>query len=165
MCALQSDDEQLSWQSVRMAALRIVSIGYEGRTSEDLVRELVDQRVTVLVDVRLTPLSRKPGLSKTALSQRLADAGIAYMHLRALGNPKENRDPFRSGRVLEGRRAFADLLDQPDSQVALEEIARLAGGNVVGVLCFERDHEQCHRQVVTEHVMDRLPARARLQHA
>lgn len=38
----------------------LVSVGYEGRTIEDLVEVLVAQNVQVVADVRLTPLSRKP---------------------------------------------------------------------------------------------------------
>ena len=65
-----------------------MSIGYEGKTVDDLVAQLLEQGVPVLVDVRLTPPSRKPGLSKTKLSEALAAVGIGYVHHRALGNPK-----------------------------------------------------------------------------
>ena len=54
----------------------LVSIGYEGKTVDDLVARLLEQDVQVLVDVRLTPLSRKPGLSKTKLSEALAAQGM-----------------------------------------------------------------------------------------
>lgn len=47
----------------------LVSIGYEGRTVGDLVAQLLEQDVQVLVDVHLTPLSRKPGLSKAKLAE------------------------------------------------------------------------------------------------
>ncbi|MDR1430587.1 MAG: DUF488 domain-containing protein, partial [Propionibacteriaceae bacterium] len=50
-----------------------------------------------LVDVRQTPISRKRGLSKTALGAALSEAGIDYIHLRELGNPRDNRDGYRQG--------------------------------------------------------------------
>lgn len=50
----------------------LVSIGYEGKAAGDLVAQLLNRGVRVLVDVRLTPLSRKPGLSKTKLSAALS---------------------------------------------------------------------------------------------
>lgn len=148
-----------------MTLPRIISIGYEGRTVDDVVMELERHGATLLVDVRLTPLSRKPGLSKRALAERLAGAGIRYLHLRALGNPKDNRDPFRSGRVGEGRDRFATLLAAPEPQSALAEVAELTEQHVVAVLCFERDHASCHRQVVTEQVVHRLPAAAQVTYA
>ena len=49
----------------------LVGVGYEGRTVEELIVQLHTLGVSRLVDVRLTPLSRKPGLSKTALGQAL----------------------------------------------------------------------------------------------
>ena len=73
-----------------------MSVGYEGRTVEDLVQRLLAENVQVLVDVRLTPLSRKPGLSKTRLARALKAVGISYVHHRALGNPKDNRAGFRA---------------------------------------------------------------------
>src|SRR3954471_17458392 len=61
----------------------LVSIGYEGKTVVDLVAQLLEQGVRVLVDVRLTPLSRKPGLSKSKLAEALVAVGIIYVHHRA----------------------------------------------------------------------------------
>lgn len=141
-----------------MTSSQLVSIGYEGRTVDELVRELVDRQVDVLVDVRLTPLSRKPGLSKSKLSAHLADVGIDYLHLKALGNPKHNREAFWQGRVADGCQLFDDLLSSPEPQSALETIARLTTNGVVAVLCFEREHGRCHRQVVTSRVIERIPA-------
>ena len=67
----------------------LVTVGYEGRTATELVAVLAEAGVTVLADVRLTPLSRKPGLSKRKLADSLTAAGIEYLHLPALGNPAE----------------------------------------------------------------------------
>jgi hypothetical protein len=39
----------------------LLSVGYEGRTVDDLVDLLVAEGVEVVADVRLTPMSRKPG--------------------------------------------------------------------------------------------------------
>lgn len=46
----------------------LLTVGYEGRTAEELVVTLAEADVDVLVDIRLTPLSRKPGLSKRQLA-------------------------------------------------------------------------------------------------
>ena len=133
----------------------LVSVGYEGRSAEDLIAVLLDAGVEVVADIRLNPTSRKPGLSKTKLSAALADAGLEYVHLRALGNPKENRDPFWSGKVATGVRRFRELLQAPEPAASLDELTELAREHRVAVLCFERDHERCHRQVVTAAVTER----------
>ncbi|GAB2722765.1 hypothetical protein GCM10010442_50020 [Kitasatospora kifunensis] len=124
------------------------STGYEGRTIDSFVAALVDSGVDAVADVRLTPISRKPGFSKSRLSAALADADIAYLHLRSLGNPKDNRAPFWDGRVGEGLAAFADVMAAEPALRELDELAELAVERSVAVLCFEQDERRCHRQAV-----------------
>lgn len=125
----------------------VIGVGYEGQTVEELIASLQAEGVATLVDVRLTPLSRKKGLSKTALSARLAEAGIAYVHLRALGNPKENRDAYRQGDAA-AVALYESVLASEEGRAALETIAGLAEQGTVALLCFERDQETCHRRQV-----------------
>lgn len=134
----------------------LVSIGYEGKTVGDLVAKLLEQQVQVLVDVRLTPLSRKPGLSKTKLSKALAAVGIAYVHHRALGNPKDNRAGFRAGEP-ESRARYRDVLDTTAATDALAHVCELLDGGVVALLCFEHDHAECHRDIVVRRLLKTRP--------
>jgi uncharacterized protein (DUF488 family) len=143
----------------------LVSVGYEGRTSEALLAVLAEHEVNVMVDVRLTPLSRKPGLSKRRLAEACAGNGIAYLHLPALGNPRENRSTFWSGDVVAGCERFAELMDTPEAVAALDQIEALAREHRTAVLCFERDHDRCHRQVVVGMVEDRLGSSSETIHA
>ena len=138
---------------------RLVTIGYEGRSAEGLVEELKSGRIGVLVDVRLTPLSRKPGLSKRRLAESLEQAGIAYVHLPALGNPKENRAAFRAGDPR-SRTRFRTLLRSPEAAAALEQVAALTTDSRVALLCFERHASECHRQVISDELERRVPALA-----
>lgn len=153
--ALPSDGH---WHSVLMrtaarSGTGLVSIGYEGRDVKELVELLCLSGVRVLADVRLTPLSRKPGLSRRALETALDCAGIEYRHFRALGNPRENRPPFREGRIEEGCARFETLLEGPEAAEAIAVLRDLSSTTVVAVLCFERDHDRCHRQVVIERLV------------
>lgn len=134
----------------------LVSIGYEGKSVGDLVAQLLEQGVRVLVDVRLTPVSRKPGLSKTKLSEALAAVGIAYVHHRALGNPKDNRAGFRAGEP-ESRARYRDVLETTEATDALAHVAELLDGGVVALLCFEQDHAECHRDIVVRRLMKDRP--------
>jgi uncharacterized protein (DUF488 family) len=135
----------------------IVSIGYEHRTQRDLLDVLVSLGVTVLVDVRLNPISRKPGLSKRRLAETLPEVGIEYRHLKALGNPRTNRSSFDEGRVAEGCEEFRKLLAAPEAESALQQIVDASRNATVAVLCYEKSHEQCHRQVVVDEVAGREP--------
>ncbi|WP_066954802.1 DUF488 family protein [Streptomyces lushanensis] len=131
------------------------SAGYEGRDIDSFVAALVDSHIGVVADVRLTPISRKKGFSKTRLGDALAEAGIKYTHLRGLGNPKDNREPFWDGRVEVGRARFRGLLRSEEAQADLDRLAGHAQQSRVAVLCFEKDESRCHRQVILETVRKR----------
>jgi uncharacterized protein (DUF488 family) len=135
----------------------LISLGYEGRSVDELVNDLRRQSVAILVDVRLTPLSRKPGMSKRRLAAALRQVGIDYVHLPALGNPKDNREPFRAGEPA-SRRRFRALLHEEIALQALDQIGGLLEGGAVAVLCFERSHEHCHRYLVAEAVIEAKPS-------
>lgn len=87
--------------------LELYTVGYEGRSVDDLLETLIAAKVTRLVDVRELPLSRRRGLSKTALGDSLAAVGIEYAHVRPLGNPKENRERCWAGELSTARRSTA----------------------------------------------------------
>lgn len=140
-----------------MSAVALVSLGYEGRTADELISKLRQESVRVLVDVRLTPLSRKPGLSKHRLAKALSDSGIEYVHLPALGNPPENRSAFRAGDPG-SHKHYQDLLQTQCAAEALKHVAELLDGGAVALLCFERDHEACHRHLVAEELQRSNPS-------
>nr|WP_255569331.1 DUF488 domain-containing protein [Neoroseomonas alba] len=111
-----------------------------------------DSGVRVLVDVRALANSRKPGFAKTALSAALEQAGIGYLHLRALGTPAEGRASVRSGKPAEMRRIFARHLAGTEAQAALANLSDLARQQRVCLLCLEADPQHCHRTLVAEAV-------------
>ncbi|WP_405811319.1 DUF488 family protein [Streptomyces sp. NBC_01520] len=131
------------------------SAGYEGRDIDSFVESLLAAKIEMVADVRLTPISRKPGFSKTRLGQALGEAGIEYTHLRGLGNPKDNRAPFWEGRITEGRARFRSVMRSDSALSDLDELAERAVQSRVAVLCFEKDEQRCHRQVVLETVRER----------
>jgi transcriptional regulator with XRE-family HTH domain len=131
------------------------SAGYEGRDIDSFVAALLSAQIDTVADVRLTPVSRKPGFSKKRLGEALGRAGVEYLHLRGLGNPRENRAPFREGRVAEGQARFRALLHTEAAQGDLTVLAERGSTSRVVVLCFERDEEHCHRKVVLDVVRER----------
>lgn len=133
----------------------IVSVGYEGRTAEDLVATLVEAGVSVLVDVRENAISRKAGLSKKALAARCAENGITYVHEPTLGNPRHNRDGFREQRP-ESIAAFDTHLKEQGAE-AMNRVATMLKDRTVGLLCFEADPCSCHRSIVAKHLLSRDP--------
>lgn len=135
---------------------RIYSVGYEGMLLHGLVDRLCGAGVSTLVDVRLNPVSRKPGFSRKSLSAALSDAGIVYVHEKDLGNPADNRDSFRTGDGEHGRRRMRSILSN-GAREALDRVVELASQDRIAVLCVERDSQRCHRHVVTDMAVERNP--------
>lgn len=140
-----------------MAAPTLLStIGYEGKTVDEFLRELTAARVALLIDVRAVAASRRPGFSKTAMAAALAERGIAYLHLRALGTPKAGRDAARKGRIAEMREKYEAQLRTPEAELAMAVADEAARERHAALLCFEADAACCHRAMVAE----RLAARS-----
>lgn len=59
-----------------MTSAQLVTIGYEGRSADEIVAELCAADVSVLIDVRLTPLSRNRTVSRQLRRQRMAEEAI-----------------------------------------------------------------------------------------
>lgn len=134
-----------------MTEYKIYGFGYEGKTAEELISTLKTYEILTLVDVRLTPISRKKGLSKTKLREAIEANGLGYVHLPALGNPKDNREGFASPYTAawsDARHRFEELLRNDNAQDALDEVRSLMLNGNVGLLCFEANTKCCHRDVV-----------------
>jgi uncharacterized protein (DUF488 family) len=100
--------------------------------------------------------SRRPGFSKNQLAAGLDERGISYLHLRALGTPKEGREAARSGKVDLLHKIYSAHLKTPDARQELDELATLVKkSGPVCLLCYERDHTHCHRQWIAEIIEDR----------
>lgn len=129
---------------------RVSSVGYEGYEIGPFVAAIQAAGIDLVADVRLTPLSRKQGFSKTRLGAALADIGVRYEHLRPLGNAKENRPLFAGAELDVGRARYRAGLRTPQAREALDVLASWRRSHHVALLCFEKDVERCHRAVVLE---------------
>lgn len=147
---------------VPTVSAKLFTVGYEGRSLEELVAALHAAGVERLIDVRELPLSRRRGFSKTALGDALRESGIEYVHVRALGNPKPNRERYWAGDVEGGAAVYRKHLNN-GSRWALVELAESLGGDPACLLCFERDHTECHRDVIVQELQE-LEPRLKVSH-
>ena len=128
--------------------MRIFTIGYEAATMSDFLAALASAGVARVIDVRALPLSRRPGFSKSPLRAALAEAGIDYVHLRALGTPAAGREAARKGRHSELERIYASQLELPEAIAQGAQMLALAGERPSALLCFEREPAGCHRSLL-----------------
>lgn len=128
--------------------LRIFTIGYEGATVPEFVDALQEAGVARVIDVRALPLSRRPGFSKSPLRAALGEAGIEYVHLKAIGTPAEGRSAARAGRHDDMARVYAGQLELPEAMAQSAQMLELAAEKPSALLCFERDPAHCHRTLL-----------------
>ena len=128
--------------------MRIFTIGYEGTTVPEFIAALKLADVERVIDVRALPLSRRPGFSKTALRSALEEAGIDYVHLKALGTPPDGRAAARAGRHADLERIYAGQLELPEAIAQSAQMLALAEEKPTALLCMEREPAHCHRTLL-----------------
>jgi len=128
--------------------VKVFTIGYEATTMAEFLAALQAAGVEQVIDVRAVPLSRRPGFSKNILAASLAEAGIAYVHLKALGTPKEGRDAAKKGDRATLERVYALQLGLPEAQAEAARMRALAAERPSALLCFEREPSHCHRSLL-----------------
>lgn len=132
--------------------MRIFTIGYEGATVPEFIAALGAAGVERVIDVRALPLSRRPGFSKSPLRAALAEAGIDYVHLKALGTPAEGRTAARAGRHADMERIYAGQLELPEAMAQSAQMLDLASEKPSALLCMEREPKHCHRTLLLKAV-------------
>ena len=135
---------------------KLFTIGYEQTPAKAVLDELQRAGVKLLVDVRAIAASRRPGFSKSQLAAGLDARGISYLHLRGLGTPKEGRIAARNGEMKTLAKIYGAHLKTPQARAEMDELAALVlQAGPVCILCYERDHNQCHRKFIAEIIEDR----------
>jgi len=129
-------------------SMRIFTIGYEAATVTEFLAALKKAGVERVIDVRALPLSRRPGFSKSPLRAALNEAGIDYVHLKALGTPSDGRAAARAGRHEDLERIYAGQLELPEAMVQAEQMRELAAEKPSALLCYEREPAGCHRSLL-----------------
>jgi uncharacterized protein (DUF488 family) len=130
----------------------LFTIGYEKLDLKQFMAQLSYHGVDLVADIRKLPVSRKKGFSKTALGETLNHEGIDYLNYQALGAPKELRDElYRSGNYDRFFQKYENNISDKTDCLA-EILSFINNGRKVALLCFERNHHQCHRKVLADEI-------------
>ncbi len=108
-------------------AATLYTIGYEKARLPDVIAALGAAGVATLIDVRDRPQSRRPGFSKRQLEAGLEEAGIRYVHLRALGTPPEGREANKRRQWDRFWHIVETKLATGEAELALQQAADIAG--------------------------------------
>jgi uncharacterized protein (DUF488 family) len=127
----------------------LVTIGYEGKSIDAFLYELILNKVNLLVDVRKNAYSMKFGFYKSKLVNYLEKLGIDYLHIPELGIPSELRQELNTYEDYQA--LFADYENVLDEKAdILENIKENAKKKKIALMCFEKDPKYCHRGVIAE---------------
>ena len=138
--------------------MTVYTIGHSTRTLDAFLALLHAHQISQLADVRTVPKSRRhPHFAGEALARTLPEAGIAYRHLAALGGlRKPRKDSRNTAWRHESFRGYADHMETPVFQRAMDDLIAWSGAQPTVVMCAEAVWWQCHRQLIA----DALVARA-----
>ncbi len=135
-------------------ANELFTVGYEGTNIDNFIERLRNNEIDCLIDVREIPLSRKKGFSKTALSTRLEQEDIRYVHLKELGSPKPVRSKLKEdGDYVHFFEAMKSYL--ADKKDVIEKAYQYVVDKTCCLMCFEHLASQCHRNVVATKIKER----------
>ncbi|HEU4748657.1 MAG TPA: DUF488 domain-containing protein [Gemmatimonadaceae bacterium] len=133
---------------------RLFTIGHSTRSFGELVELLKREGVRHLIDVRAFPASRRyPHFSKESLGESLPSVSVRYTHFPELGGRRKGRADSRNVKWRNaGFRAYADYMETPEFEAALDRLLQLARGESTTIMCAEAVPWRCHRTLVADAV-------------
>ena len=138
-----------------MSAPLLFTIGHSTRALDDLLALLRAHSVRCLADVRRWPRSRRhPHFTADALAPALAAHDIAYRHFPDLGGWRSPR-PDSPNTALRPFRGYADHMQTPEFQRALDHLLGLAAALPTAIMCAEADPRRCHRLLLADALLAR----------
>jgi len=131
----------------------VFTIGYEGLSIDAFLNKLVTNNITLVIDVRNNPQSMKYGFSKKSFKQSVESAGMKYIPIPELGIPSSMRKGL--GDSISHKSLFQIYKTKllPKHEEAQKHLLNLiAEYSRVALVCFESDHQFCHRNTLIEHL-------------
>jgi uncharacterized protein (DUF488 family) len=128
------------------------TIGHSTREIEDFMALLKTHAVSLVVDVRRWPASRRyPHFRREALSESLGDESIDYLWREDLGGfRKPSADSQNTAWKVGAFRAYADFMLTPEFETIMQEMAQLATSKRITIMCAEAVPWRCHRQLLAD---------------
>jgi uncharacterized protein (DUF488 family) len=135
----------------------VFTVGHSTRTLGELTDLVRAHGVALIADVRKIPRSRRyPHFDAATLPAALGEAGLAYVHLPALGGLRRERsDSINRAWRNPAFRAYADYMQTPEFGAALERLIELGRARRLAIMCAEADWMRCHRSLIADALVAR----------
>lgn len=134
--------------------LTIWTIGHSTLAAAAFRDVLQHHAIGLIIDVRHRPGSRRhPQFDQQALRTALAEVGIGYAHLPALGGHRAPRPDSRNvAWRIAAFRGYADHMDGAEFVAGIAALLGLASGARAAYMCAEGSWRDCHRALISDHL-------------
>jgi uncharacterized protein (DUF488 family) len=141
-----------SLQEERFPEGAIFTVGHSTLPIQDFIALLAAYGIETLADIRTVPRSRhNPQFNGDALARTLRQQGIDYVALPGLGGLRRPRkDSPNMGWRNESFRGYADYMQTPAFEEALDSLIQMSGAKRVAIMCAEAVPWRCHRSLVAD---------------
>jgi len=135
----------------------IWTVGHSTRPIGEFTDFLRAHKIRLLVDVRTIPRSRhNPQFNTDTLAESLSKAGLASLHMPALGGlRKARKDSINNGWRNASFRGYADYMQTDEFLNALEELITESRLQPTAIMCAEAVPWRCHRSLIADALVTR----------
>src|SRR5262245_60867099 len=129
------------------------SMGFSNRTWDETLDILASFEIRRLIDVRTLPGSKHtPQFNYENLRDALPRAGIDYVHMKSLGGLRKPSKLSADNAAWrnDSFRGYADYMQTPQFDTALNELIRLITEMRSVYTCTEAVFWRCHRQLISD---------------
>jgi uncharacterized protein (DUF488 family) len=132
----------------------LLTFGHGNASAEQIISLLRDAGVSVLVDVRTVPGSRRhPHVARAELRRWLPAAGISYRWEKRLGGlrtPEPDSPDVAFG--VDSLRGYAGHMRTATFLSAVDQVLTLASVRGTVVMCAESLWWRCHRRMLADYI-------------
>jgi uncharacterized protein (DUF488 family) len=123
----------------------VCTAGYEGESIDYFINKLLAAGITLVIDVRYNPISRKYGFSKKTLSTLCGKLEIDYTHVPELGIPSRLRNDLKTSEDYQALMEEYSSTILPKADKHIDIVSAMMQEQPSLLLCFEADVNMCHR--------------------
>jgi len=133
---------------IRGRSVKVYTIGYGGRTPQELIGLLEGHGIRTVADVRLKPrgymaLFTRAKSPEKGIEGLLSRAGIAYSWMQELGNPYLEAADWRT--------RYSEYLRSRD----MAWVGRIeAMISPICLMCAEKSALKCHRMIIADYLVE-----------
>jgi len=138
----------------------IFTIGHSTRSIPQFVDLLRVGQVSLVVDVRTVPRSRRnPQYNEDVLASELSEYQVGYTRIAALGGLRGRSPgvPQALNGLWENKsfHNYADYALSDEYSAGLTECLNLASGHRCAIMCDEAVWWRCHRRIIADYLLAR----------